>query len=685
MAIYRVLQSGDYREYGVVVHKRKGELITLDSRSEAERYLASGRVGPWQRSSVIRATVGEPAPAFAKTKRVGIWQKTTHHYSGGRILLYQYALTLAANGIEVFLITDKHPRWSTDYPANDRVRVLIEGQDRIPPDIDIVLTDSKSSQGKRALQWAQANPLSKFVCFNFETANWAAEFHPALSRRMENVSDVYKHADYLIACSHESAKYLRRAMESVGAGDIPIGVFEPGSNLFALDRCEASGWEPPSRPFAVYSARKTDYKLPDVALEAIMALDTPFDLVAFGGDPITAEESDLHRVYPLKNADDATKFKAFKHAHVTIAPSLFEGYGMVPGESLTAGTPAIVFDLPVLRQVYGRDLIYVPFKDVPAFKRTVADVCSKPKVEIDTARARAKYGMDRLTVQAERLSYHSFKRHSITAQLICYWGFCPESIEAIYPYVDQIEVAYGPVQQVVDRGVPPDGSLEHLQAFPDPEGKINIEARDVWADKLSMREWCAKRATGNYMLVLDGDEVWTGFREWIDADIPFGTPRWVNFWHSPEHWVHDKSKDEGATRWGQQLFPYGSVCPMYRWSWWRPTYRFRSHPIAVDANNEALHRVVNEAAIRVPQTVIYHLGHALPRSVMEAKHQFYKDRDGGSQYADLRLERRRCCWHDWNGEEGDCGDGIVHRVDWEIPSIVRRALNTVAEMETIRC
>ena len=41
---------------------------------------------------------------------------------------------------------------------------------------------------------------------------------------------------------------------------------------------------------------------------------------------------------------------------LVVAPSIMEGFGMVPLESLAVGTPCVAYELPVLRQNYG-DLI----------------------------------------------------------------------------------------------------------------------------------------------------------------------------------------------------------------------------------------------------------------------------------------------------------------------------------------
>jgi len=268
----------------------------------------------------------------------------------------------------------------------------------------------------------------------------------------------------------------------------------------------------------------------------------------------------------------------------------------------------------------------------------------------------------------ERIPYHAVKRKSVSAHMICYaTPTAPAAVEAIYPHVDQIIIAYGPVKRWADW--PEGGVLKRLRALPDPDGKIEINARAVWENKLQMRSWIARQVRGNYMLMLDADEIWVGLDKLLASDLKFGTPRWVNLWHDLEHWICDTPKLGSGQRWGYPVDGRGSVCPHYRFSWWRHSYRFRSHPVPVDhAGNPLTDLQTNkEVAEAVPGCEIYHLGHALPEDLMARKHQFYQERDGAPA-------KRHEAWHKWKGKLGLCPDGKVQEVTWELPNIVKAAL-----------
>ena len=122
----------------------------------------------------------------------------------------------------------------------------------------------------------------------------------------------------------------------------------------------------------------------------------------------------------------------------------------------------------------------------------------------------------------------------------------------------------------------------------------------------------------------------------------------------------------------------GSVCPHYRFSWWRPTYKWNKHFAPVDAAGKPLYSQErnSEAAKAVPECAIWHLGHALPRELAERKHRFYRERD-------MAPDKRSRAWLDWRGQTGDCGDGIVRRTNFEVPPIVKEALDTIHASELV--
>ncbi len=667
---YRALLDFKYhdsRQNPVMIFK--GQLIDVKTRQEAARMLAAGKIAPKEDSYLKSIEYGVAAPQWKQTKRIGIWLKTSTQYSGGRIHLWQYAHNLAELGCEVWLITDNIPKWRRDYPPKDNLTISYLGEDQIPPDLDLIVTDSKLALGMKAFQFKEQHPHIPFVCFNFETPNWVAEFDTEYAEKLQSNKHVFGKADLLIANSDLSAKYLLEWLNK----KIPTDVINPAVNTYALEKSEGMKCEL-TRPFAVYSARSPKYKGGKVAIQSIMELKQPFDIVVFGAINGLSQCENDHYVHVKSNLPDAEKFMYMRHAHMVLAPSKFEGFGMVPGEALSCGTPCVVYDLPVLREAYGDTLDYVEWGDKAAFCRKVKSLASAPKKDIGKIREHTikKNGMDAQREKIRSVAFHTpVSDVKISAHMILYWGFVPESIEAIYDHVDEIRVAAGPTKLTKD--VFDDGSIDRLMAVPDPKNKIKIERRDVWGGKREMRSSCTNKMSGNHHLLLDGDEIWTGLDKWIEQGFKWTAPRWVCFWHDLAHWVHDSVKMAG-TRWGKRLDPYGSVCPHYRWSFWRGSFYWMRHPTVVDALGRTINKPggIREEGKDV-SAVIYHLGHCFPDALMQAKHDFYLRRDGQEE----GRKNRQKVWTNWKGKLGDCGDGMICEVDWEIPEIVKSAYDNM--------
>lgn len=663
---YRVVQPFKYQTIGGVTKEAlPGTCVDIILQRNADRLLSGGRISPVTLPSLIPGSKESMAPPFARTLRVGLFIYTSAHYSGGRIHLFQYANSLASLGAEVWYISNVRPIWGRDYP-NHGIKYLIWGQDAPPPDLDILMTDGKGLASGYAGAYREQHPSSRFFVMNFETPNWVREFAPSIADKIASGhKPAMKVADALVANSRESAKYLATWI------DRPLSdcsVLQPAVNTYSIDLSDQV--KKPitlTRPYAVWTARGQKYKGNAEAAAAIWKLKTPFDLVTFGTATACPPENDKHRLHKFNQASDAMKFAVMRDAHVTLAPSLFEGFGMVPAESLAMGTPVITYDLPVLRDEYGDvpGLHLVKHNDKGAFTAKLIEIASTPKPKLDPTPIREKFGLDAMVKRVQNIPYHAFSEVRVSAQMIAYWGFLPEALEAVYPYVHQILVAYGPTPDAPEID---DGTLARLRAFPDPDHKIRIEARKAWLDKKDMRQWCHEQSTGNYNLVLDGDEIWTGFDKWMEAKIAFGAPRWVTLWHDDKHYVVDVPGQ--GHRWGKEIEPYGCICTHYRWSWLRRSYYWGAHCRLQDMNRKAVRIPGRGAADAVPECVLYHLGHVLDPKVMRAKHKFYRNRDGD----DVTRKTREKAWHEWTDQLGDCGDGLVKEIGWDVPDIVKRAV-----------
>lgn len=76
---------------------------------------------------------------------------------------------------------------------------------------------------------------------------------------------------------------------------------------------------------------------------------------SFASDNIRRTPED---VTLLGYVDEQTLVGLYRHASLFVFPSLYEGFGLPPLEAMAAGTPAVVSDIPVIREVCGEAALY---------------------------------------------------------------------------------------------------------------------------------------------------------------------------------------------------------------------------------------------------------------------------------------------------------------------------------------
>lgn len=101
----------------------------------------------------------------------------------------------------------------------------------------------------------------------------------------------------------------------------------------------------------------------------------PHDLVLVGGShrnfpPVPVpEDPSVRRV---GRVSDATLRALLTGAAALVYPSCYEGFGLPPVEALACGTPALVSDLPAVREACGGSATFLPPGDVSAWAAAMA-------------------------------------------------------------------------------------------------------------------------------------------------------------------------------------------------------------------------------------------------------------------------------------------------------------------------
>jgi len=112
----------------------------------------------------------------------------------------------------------------------------------------------------------------------------------------------------------------------------------------------------PRRNLAVIIGRLDDpLKNADLALRALSLLRAPPDLAMVWVGKAKKKPRSFFRRYRIEHHHEipaAALADLVKHARMVLAPSLFEGLGLPPIEALSVGTPVIVSDIEVKREVF---------------------------------------------------------------------------------------------------------------------------------------------------------------------------------------------------------------------------------------------------------------------------------------------------------------------------------------------
>ena len=79
------------------------------------------------------------------------------------------------------------------------------------------------------------------------------------------------------------------------------------------------------------------------------------DMTVWGDIPLEALDNVVRAGY---QSDERMKALLMR-AKALVFPSVYEGFGIPPLEALACGTPAVVSDIPVMREIYGDSVCYI--------------------------------------------------------------------------------------------------------------------------------------------------------------------------------------------------------------------------------------------------------------------------------------------------------------------------------------
>ena len=183
-----------------------------------------------------------------------------------------------------------------------------------------------------------------------------------------------RRAAVVLASSRDTADRARErfGLDPARVRVVPAGPGDPG---------------PPASAAAVEAVRRR-HGLPDryflfvgaleprKAVDRLVAALPAGEALAVVGDGRLAARLRGPGVHLVGDVDGAEKAALYTGALAVVLPSWCEGYGYPPLEGYAHGTPAIVSDLPALRETAGAGAVYVPAGDVEALAAALREVAA---------------------------------------------------------------------------------------------------------------------------------------------------------------------------------------------------------------------------------------------------------------------------------------------------------------------
>jgi len=206
---------------------------------------------------------------------------------------------------------------------------------------------------------------------------WSTSFLKALAFFV--ILAVLKRCDVCITVSHSTA----RALINNGVPKERVYVSGNGVDVRYIDSFKFEGNKSYDGVFVGRISKEKGVFDLVAAWRRIVDVKKDARLLFIGSGPDidavrrTVEEFGLERSVVVKGrCVDREMYTSVKASKVFVVPSLFEGWGLAVAEALACGLPVVCYDIPALREVFGkcRSVFFVPTRDVEKLAVTVLEV-----------------------------------------------------------------------------------------------------------------------------------------------------------------------------------------------------------------------------------------------------------------------------------------------------------------------
>jgi glycosyltransferase involved in cell wall biosynthesis len=179
----------------------------------------------------------------------------------------------------------------------------------------------------------------------------------------QRLATVYQRADRIICISESSRADL---LHYFAVAPEKTVVIHHGFTPFPKGQEDLLHRLLPKQPYLLFVGARHSYKNFPAVMEALaLQKGSELHLLVAGGGAFIAEEVQAmerlriaDRVHLLPRVSDELLAAAYRHAHIFIYPSLYEGFGFPPLEAMHAGCPVVVSRSSAVPEICGDAAFY---------------------------------------------------------------------------------------------------------------------------------------------------------------------------------------------------------------------------------------------------------------------------------------------------------------------------------------
>ncbi len=656
----RKAMRNEYKEW--ILHKNSTQRNVVEVFNHAKNFTIF-RTGK-ELSSFLKNSYKKASED--RSKKIVYLSENIGHFTGGRYYSWFCATALQSAGYDVEIYTNKIPLFIDEFKDYPQPTVFLVD--------DVAKVDVKAQAyfgspvvgNKRAIQLGEKYG-KKAYCEIFDPFPMMEKYRgkhnypewneliPMLKR--DNV--------HIISLCNETNKYIYPWLNKK---KYQVHTVYPCINSIERDKSEVTEKE----NWAVFVSRLDNHKKLDHVLEAVKATDLELHIVTsidgINFDKMLDEHDMRDRVKIHWSVSDKEKFEIIKKSKVMINGAIFEGFGMWLAEALACGVPCVCYDYCTFREIKKDDdnmVFFAKWNDPESLKyklksalRMIDDNCYREQTNIK------RFDFPEMTKTFKSIMEREPKIGVVT---ICLneEEFISQSINSIvkHPNIAKIAVVEGLVDQNEHtknkNGLSVD-KTEVIMAFCSygENGKVIYDRYGYAGNKSELRNRALDLLGKDmdYILVVDGDEVWK--HEDIDKLVDHVKKNsktsviWFDFFH---FWKKPSFIAVGG-QWKERLFRF--------FKYEDKTLHWELHETP-PVNSKGIYvSDLGDNAI-LNDIKCYHYGYMKDPERVKEKLEYYKKRD-----TDLDVKDTFSEWKDGDDTQPTHGGGGVEEFKGTHPDLI---------------